>query len=242
MATDQTPLLGGSAFKATSSKPKPKSGPAKPAPFDPNDDNLTKFRKAVGINVPYSSADDLESARKAATGIYKEVIDTRITRHRQYRFAEFIFYLALGAEIIIGATLTALGPISELHSQAITILGVVNTSTAGILALLKGQGLPDRLRKDGFEMRKVQDFIEETDIRLSLGDGTFTDDELDDVVQRVFLKYNAARDSTEMNRPESYGHQPEGDTQPRNSSGTTALGRNAVTDTNGKGKAQILID
>ena len=108
-----------------------------------------------------------------------------------------------------------------------------------MLALFKGQGLPDRLRKDGFEMKKLQDFIEETEIRLSLGEGTFTDDELDQVVQRVFLKYNAARDSAEMNRPDSYGHQPEGPTLPRSNTGTASVGGNP--DTNGKGKGQVLI-
>ena len=85
---------------------------------------------------------------------------------------------------------------------------MVNTSTAGVLALLKGQGLPDRLRKDEYEMRKVQDFIEERESRLVVGGaGTLDTEELDELLQQVFAKYNAARDTAEMNRPDSYGHQ-----------------------------------
>lgn len=196
---EQTPLLG-------SSKPS-KITPKQPPKFadDDTDDNLTKFRKAVGINADVDDTGvDLESARKRAKGLYKETIDNQTSRSRQYHIVEALFYLALGAQIVIGATLTALGPVSGLHSKAITILGIVNTSTAGVLALLKGQGLPDRLRKDEYEMRKVQDFIEETEARLVVGgQGTLDTEELDELLQQVFAKYNAARDTAEMNRPDS---------------------------------------
>jgi hypothetical protein len=196
---EQTPLLG-------SSKPS-NTIPKQPPKFDDDDadDNLTKFRKAIGINVNVDdNGVDLESARKSARGLYKEIIDSQTRRSRQYHIVEILFYLALGTQIIIGATLTALGPVSKLHSTAITILGVVNTTTAGVLALLKGQGLPDRLRKDEFEMRKVQDFIEETESRLVVGgQGTLDTEELDELLQQVFAKYNAARDTAEMNRPDS---------------------------------------
>jgi hypothetical protein len=205
---EQTPLLG-------SSKPSEPSNPSPPSKNthrqppnfadDDTNDNLTKFRRAIGINIDVNDTGvDLESARKRARGLYKEVIDYQRSRSRQYHMVEWLFYLALGAQIVIGATLTALGPVSQLHSTAITILGVVNTSTAGVLALLKGQGLPDRLRKDEYEMRKVQDFIEETEARLVVGgQGTMDTEELDELLQQIFAKYNAARDTAEMNRPDS---------------------------------------
>jgi hypothetical protein len=198
---EQTPLLGSS----TPSKPSEITPKYLPKFNNGTDDNLTKFRKAVGINADVDDAGvDIESARKGAKGLYKEIIDNQTSRSRQYRLVEALFYLALGAQIIIGATLTALGPVSKLHSKAITILGIVNTSTAGILALLKGQGLPDRLRKDEYEMRKVQDFIEETEARLVVGgQGTLDTEELDELLQQIFAKYNAARDTAEMNRPDS---------------------------------------
>jgi hypothetical protein len=231
---EQTPLLG-------SSKPS-KIIPKQPPKFADNDtdDNLTKFRKAVGININVDDTGaDLESARKGARGLYKEVIDQQTRRSRQYILVEILFYLALGAQIVIGATLTALGPISGLHSKAITILGVINTSTAGVLALLKVQGLPDRLRKDEFEMRKVQDFIEETESRLVVGgEGTLDTEELDELLQQVFGKYNAARDTAEMNRPDSYGHQPEAPVQRSKNKGSFGVGRNIIAgDGNGKARA-----
>lgn len=99
-------------------------------------------------------------------------------------------------------------------------------------------------------MRKVQDFIEETDIRLAvMPKDTFTTEELDQVVQQVFENYNTARDTSEMNRPSSYAHQPETTVGRRVSGGDGAdegaVGRNKATldpDANGKGKAKFVID
>jgi len=200
-----------------------------------NATNLSKFRRAIGINVDDKS-DDLEAARKTARGMYKEVINIQLWRNRQYHLVEGVFYLTLGTQIVIGACLAALGPLSSDHGKAITILGVVNSSLAGALALLKGQNLPDRLRKDGFEMKKVQDFIEETEIRLQTMEGDpqeFTGEELDTVLQSVFAQYNAARDTAEMNRPDSYAHQGVADTERR--AKDTGTGRDIVP-SNGKGK------
>jgi hypothetical protein len=204
-------------------------------PFDESDSNLTKFRKAIGINIE-AHGYDLEAARKSAKGLYKEIISIQQWRSRQYRFVEILWYLALAAQIVIGATLTALGPKSNVHSKAITILGVVNTSIAGILAVLKGQGLPDRLRKDEFEMRKVQDYIEESETRLVYAEEDFTDAELDALLQTVFAKYNAARDTAEMNRPDRYAHQGEADVERRPNSGGKGTIRSMTAPKNGKGK------
>lgn len=207
-------------------------------PINENDSNLTKFRKAIGINVDDQS-DDLEAARKSARGLYKEIIDIQQWRTRQYIAVDILYYLAFGAQVVIGATLTALGPKSNVHSLAITILGVVNTSIAGVLALLKGQGLPDRLRKDEFEMRKVQDYIEEAETRLVYAEEDFTDAELDALLQTIFAKYNAARDTAEMNRPDRYAHQGEADVVKRANSGGKSAIRSMISQTNGKGKDAV---
>ena len=218
------------------------------------EDNLTRFRKAIGINVGASGVQDLEAARKGSQGLYKEIIKMQKLKNRQYHAVEWLYYASIGANIVIGATLASLGTTSKLHPTAITILGVVNTSTAGILALLKGQGLPDRLRKDEYQMRKVQDFIEETDIRLAvMPKDTFTSEELDHVIQQVIENYNTARDTSEMNRPSSYAHQPEatvtkgvsadGASDQEVQAGGSSWNKSTLNpDANGKGKAKFVID
>lgn len=209
-------------------------------PHDGTNENLQKFRQAIGINVVVAEGADVESARLGARGLYKEVIANQRWRSREYYLTDAIMYIALGAQIVIGSALAALGSLSKLHPTAITILGITNTSIAGVLALLKGQGLPDRLRKDQFEMRKVQDYIEETEARLVLAGDTLTLQEVDDAVQKVFLKFNAARDTAEMNRPDSYGHQAEAAFQSRpsfpNPVSLVASKAKAVENGNGKGK------
>jgi hypothetical protein len=246
MTSEHTPLLHG-------------SNPDPPHPSTTTvDDNLTKFRKAIGINIDETGQQDVESARKGARGLYAQIIRMQRSKSRQYHFVDWLYYLAIGANIIISATLASLGPLSKLHPTSITILGVVNTSTGGVLALLKGQGLPDRLQKDEYQLRKVQDFIEETDIRLAvMPKDMFTTEELDQVVQQVFEKYNTARDTSEMNRPASYAHQAEDAVERRVSPGDVDgvdgaadvenpnVGRNKPTlnpDANGKGKTKFVID
>lgn len=100
-------------------------------------------------------------------------------------------------------------------------------------------------------MQKVQDFIEETDIRLAvMPRDTFTTEELDQAVQQIFENYNTARDTSEMNRPSSYAHQPEetvGRRVPVDGADEAgnAVGKNKATldpDANGKGKAKFVID
>lgn len=59
-----------------------------------------------------------------------------------------VFNLIAIAQIVVGAAITALGPSGGEHKLAITILGAVNTSIAGLLAFLKGRGLPERLRRN----------------------------------------------------------------------------------------------
>lgn len=195
---EQTPLISGTRRDSQA------------ADDNNNNDNayLSRFQQAVGINATTSSLNDLEAARRSAKGIYKEIISAQRWRQRQYLFCEAVFYVAILANIVIGAILASLGPLSMAHTTAITVLGIVNSSMAGILALLKGLGLPDRLRKDQFEMQKVQDFIEETETRLAFGlIEDMSQKELDDLVKEVYQRYNVARDTAEMNRPASYVHQ-----------------------------------
>jgi len=196
MASERTPLLV--------------DGPSDHDAHALTTSSLTKFRNAIGINVSTASSNphEIENARSKPSGLYAEIIAIQRSRGRQYYCFEVFYYLALITQILIGAVLAALGSLANAHPTVITILGVLNTAIAGIVALLKGQGLPDRLRKDAYEMKKVQDFIEETDIRLAIEDDIHPG-ELKDIIEKVFDLYNTARDTAEMNHPSNYAHQTE---------------------------------
>ncbi len=130
----------------------------------------------------------------------------------------FLVYAAHFGQIVIGAILTALGPDAGSHPIAITALGAVNTVIAGVLALVKGQGLPERLRKDEMEFRRLQDWIEETEALLAVGVIGRDRKETGLLVEVAFKKYNAAKASEENNLPENYVSQiPESVQRGRNS-------------------------
>ncbi|KAK9419985.1 putative SMODS and SLOG-associating 2TM effector domain-containing protein [Seiridium unicorne] len=176
----------------------------------PNDENLIIFRKAVGINWAKSNADNstLEEGRKTATGIYKLVLDAQTSKHLQHDLMTALQYVLYLSQIVVGAALTALGPTASSYTLQITILGAVNTIVAGVLALIKGSGQPQRLGKDQMGYRKLQDWIEETEALLAVGIIGRDRREVGALVEVAFKRYNAAKASEENNRPDMYVYQP----------------------------------
>ncbi|KAK4125983.1 hypothetical protein N657DRAFT_654459 [Parathielavia appendiculata] len=179
-----------------------------------NDENLVIFRRAVGINSTLAGSTDpesLEEGRKKAVGIYRSAL-TEVRRKKvAYRFLSFLINASHFAQIIIGASLTALGPTAGDHVIVITILGAINTVLAGVLALIKGQGLPDRIYHDQSEYRRLQDWIEQTEALLAVGVIGRDRKEVGVLVQMAFKKYNAAKQCEESNLPENYVRLPETD-------------------------------
>jgi hypothetical protein len=176
----------------------------------PNDDMLLIFRRAVGINsdaAPPSSSSSsslLESGRRKPTGVYADILRIKRAKSIWFAFLNTILWISYFLQIVIGAGLTALGPAAGMHPNVITALGVLNTVIAGFLALVKGQGLPERLRKDEMEFRRLQDWIEETEALLAVGVIGRDRKEVGLLVEMAFKKYNACKASEENNRPESY--------------------------------------
>jgi hypothetical protein len=107
-------------------------------------------------------------------------------------------------QVIIGAAITALGPSGGDHILAITILGALNTSIAGILALLKGRGLPQRLRRNVAELEKVLNHIEEQSILLRYGRRRDSNDEIDSLIEDTLRRYAIAENVIERNQPDTY--------------------------------------
>ncbi|CAK7567019.1 MAG: hypothetical protein SEPTF4163_004977 [Sporothrix epigloea] len=181
--------------------------PAGLNPRSANDENMVLFRMAVGIPARYSArtssatptaARDPESgtvldlSRGQATGIYARILAEKQAKLWQASVLNNLVNACYVAQILVGAALTTLGPSSQDHAVSITVLGATNTVLAGVFALLKGQGLPDRLRKDATAFRRVQDWIEETDALLIAGVIGRDRREVGMLVESVFRRYNAA--------------------------------------------------
>jgi hypothetical protein len=84
---------------------------------------------------------------EAVTSIYSNVLkqQTRITI--QYHLFEGFVYTTYILQLIISAALIILGAVPVKETAGIAILGAVNGILAGLLSLMKGQGLPMRLIK-----------------------------------------------------------------------------------------------
>ncbi|KAI3331438.1 hypothetical protein HD806DRAFT_160401 [Xylariaceae sp. AK1471] len=172
-----------------------------------NDENLLIFRKALGINTHREAADaggTLEEGRHTAVGIYRNVIETQSRLAMQHALLSAFLYIVYFAQIIIGAALTAIGAAAARFETVITVLGALNTVLAGVLALIKGSGQPQKLGKDRIGYRRLQDWIEETEALLAVGVIGRNRREAGLLVESAFKRYNAAKASEENNDPEFY--------------------------------------
>jgi hypothetical protein len=172
-----------------------------------------------------------QSYEAAISDLQKELIQTRSYQNFQYQLITISLNLLVIVQVIIGAAITALGPSGGDHVLAITILGALNTSIAGILSLLKGRGLPQRLRRNIAEISKVLDLIRERKTLLRYGNNLQVSNlATSELLQDVFQAYNSMKQIIENNQPDTY---TDGNASERAASSDQQQ-RNAFQKTNGK--------
>lgn len=176
------------------------------------DEPLMVFRRAVGINSDLAPASTepaaAELGRREPAGMYRNVVRLKRRRRAQHFCVSWLLNLLHFSQVVIGAALTALGPDAARYTVHITVLGAVNTVIAGVLALMKGQGLPERLHKDEMEFRRLQEWIEETEALLVTGVIGRDRRDVGVLVESAFRKFNSAKMSAENNRPDNYVPDP----------------------------------
>ncbi|KZL71023.1 C6 transcription factor [Colletotrichum tofieldiae] len=179
----------------------------------PTPSPLLLFRRAIGINARSEPHDEcnLEAGRATALGIYAATI----AAHRRFRalriLVTVLVYTCHATQLVIGAVLTSMGPSAGIHRVGITVLGGVNTVVAGVLTWMKGQGMPDKLRRNETEFRRLQDWIEEMEALLMLGVVGGTRDEVGELITAAFRRWHFANERGEEGRAEDYRHEDEGE-------------------------------
>ena len=93
-------------------------------------------------------------------GLYNRICERGCILWWEFHICKWFIDLCLMAQIAFAATLTALGASRSSHT-AVTVFGAINVAIAGVLALLKGQGQPLRLRKELNGLRKIRRHIED---------------------------------------------------------------------------------
>ncbi|XWW95440.1 hypothetical protein V2A60_003399 [Cordyceps javanica] len=135
-----------------------------------------------------------------ANGLYRDVVRRRSRCMVLFYAATLMQWAFMLLQLCISATLTALGSVAVKDGTPITVLGAVNTVSAGILAFLHNSGIPDRYRKDMEELREVEDHIKE------LLDSGIAPAELslEQIIAECFDLYQDAKATISANLPDNY--------------------------------------
>ena len=167
-------------------------------PFSPNGlpPKLVKFQTLTGISSPnLLGANIYRPARNE--GIYKRTVDEETKVSFQYSVSNYVVNIGGMLQIVLGAALTALGAANG-PSAAVTILGAVNTITAGLLTYLKGQGLPMRLEQYLHMLRTLREHIEAREREFLEPDCPL---DVDWEIENVARMYQEVRQTAEDNAP-----------------------------------------
>jgi hypothetical protein len=124
-------------------------------------------KRADGHDIPYAAGRPSRSVkdlifRSQVTkndGIYGRAIDEALVASVWFNVSNFFINALYCLQIFIAATITALASYHG-HEIPLTVLGALNAVLAGLMALLKGQGLPVRMRRSRDQFQNVMKTIE----------------------------------------------------------------------------------
>ena len=136
----------------------------------------------------------------AVNGLYTTIHSHYEYVHRKYMVYDVIIYLFLILQIILAAVFIVLGALRNIDSHtAVATLGAVSTVIGGILALMKGQGLPNRLRMTRAGLRKVIFEAEELYWDVGAGRTVFYSD-----IKKVREDYMRVLQEATLNHPDTW--------------------------------------
>lgn len=118
---------------------------------------LTKedFYELMGLNPPSPGKENITQLVKPG-GLYGRMLKGTRWTHRKYRAFAIAVYIFLVLQLVISAVFIILGSLRNVDTHiTIAVLGAVSTVIAGGLALMQGQGLPNRLRQTRDALRDV---------------------------------------------------------------------------------------
>ncbi|KAF1953300.1 hypothetical protein CC80DRAFT_144772 [Byssothecium circinans] len=102
-------------------------------------------------------------------GIYPNILQQERRATQQYRLYTTTQYGGLIVQLLISALLILLASVPANHHIAIAVFGALNGVVTGILALVGGQGLPQRLVQYRDGLRGLRERIEWLDREIEVG-------------------------------------------------------------------------
>lgn len=195
MDTERTPLLGSQEWFQDGT----------------GEDPHSQFCMLVGVP-PSSLPPGAKPPKSGPTTLYKRATRDRSHQNITYTLTAALSNTLLLTQVILGATLTALGA-SESSHILITVFGVLNTVIAGLVAYLKSRGQPMRARMYRDDMERVVDEIENSEVMwLGISRGVHGYDQINtdgevtvrSEVARLTRLYDRAVRTNTMNNPDMY--------------------------------------
>ena len=195
MESERTPLLGSQEWFRDGS----------------GEDPHAQFCMLVGVP-PSNLPPGAKMPKAGPTTLYKRATRDRSHQNVTYTVTASLSNTLLLTQVILGATLTALGA-SESSHILITIFGVLNTVIAGLVAYLKSRGQPMRARMYRDDMERVVDEIENSEVMwLGISRGVHGYDQINtdgevtvrSEVARLTRLYEKAVRTNTINNPDMY--------------------------------------
>jgi hypothetical protein len=93
-------------------------------------------------------------------GYYRRAIDEQQSASYWFTVSSVLINLIYIIQILTAATITGLASYQNANRTLLTVLGALNTVLAGLMAYLKGQGLPNRLLRSREQFSKVMEYAE----------------------------------------------------------------------------------
>ncbi|KAF2472031.1 uncharacterized protein BDR25DRAFT_342066 [Lindgomyces ingoldianus] len=102
-------------------------------------------------------------------GIYSNILYQERITQRQYGLFKSVIYGGLITQLLLSALLILLASVPSNHHVAIAVFGALNGVITGILALVGGQGLPNRLLQYSDGLRALRERVEWLERELEAG-------------------------------------------------------------------------
>jgi len=115
----------------------------------------TDFYILMGLREPTSRTESMKDLA-VPHGLYSVIQKQTDYTNRKFKMFDIATYALLSLQVLLSAIFIILGALNNADTHlAIAILGAVAAVVAGVLALMKGQGLPNRLRQERDGLRNV---------------------------------------------------------------------------------------
>ncbi|KAI7708527.1 Mak10-domain-containing protein, partial [Hortaea werneckii] len=115
----------------------------------------TDFYRLIGMRPP-DAAHQNPGELAIQQGLYDRIQHQLQYIQRKYRVYDVLTYALLVLQLLMSAVFIVLGSLSEVDSHiAIAVLGAISTGIGSALALMKGQGVPNRLGRIRDSLRNV---------------------------------------------------------------------------------------